>query len=306
LGGTMPLHRDRAEAALADLGRKLGLTPDGCAQGIYEIVNRQMALAVRTHVVERGRDPRRFALVAFGGAGPVHAYEVARHLRIGRIVYPPVAGVASALGFLISPFVVESVRTFPGRLDRLDWAFVAGLFADMERRARGQLGEAGADLARVSFERSADMRYVGQGYEVAVSLPRERLTRDLEPALRRAFQEAYQRRYGAHLTSVQVEAVHWRLTARVEGPQIEVTFPARDAAHAEKGRRQVFVPERGGYATCTVLDRYRLSPGTRLHGPVVVEERESTIFVGPSASAEVDGLGNLLVSFDDVLEEPEQ
>ena len=299
LGGAMPLHRDRAETALGDLGRRLGIGADACARGIFEIVNRQMALAMRTFVVERGRDPRRFTLVAFGGAGPIHAYEVARHLGIPRIVYPPAAGVASALGFLVSPFVVESVRTAPGRLERLDWTVVAGHFAEMEREARQLLLLAGADLAHAGFERQVDMRYAGQGYEVSVSLGDGALTSDAAAPLRAAFDAAYQRRYGTHLSSVSAEAVHWRLTARVEGSDADVTFPAAAAGRAEKGRRQVFVPERGEYLSCPVFDRYRLAPGTRFAGPALIEERESTIVVGPSASAEADALGNLLVTFHD-------
>ena len=178
LGGAMPLYRDRAEAALAGLGRWLGIGADRCARGVFEIVNRQMALAMRTHVVERGRDPRRFTLVAFGGAGPVHAYEVARHLGISRILYPPAAGVASALGFLVSPFVVDAVRTYPGRLGRLDWDAVAARFADMDAQVMALLRRADADVDRITMERRVDMRYAGQGYEVAVDLPPGQLGRE--------------------------------------------------------------------------------------------------------------------------------
>jgi N-methylhydantoinase A len=297
LGGSMELHCDLAETVLAELSQQLSIDTDACARGIFEIVNRQMALAMRTHVVERGHDPRRFTLVAFGGAGPVHAYEVARYLGIQQILYPPAAGVASALGFLVSPFVVEFARTYPGRLGRLDWAAVASRFEDMEGQAVRLLGQAGASTKRVTLERRVDMRYAGQGYEVPVQLPLGRLNHDLEVPLRRAFDEAYERRFGSHLTSVEAETIHWRLTARAERADIDVAFAAPIQANAEKRPRRAYFPELAGYMECAVFDRYRLAPGSRLHGPMLIEERESTIVVGPSADAEVDGLGNLLITF---------
>jgi N-methylhydantoinase A len=297
LGGTMPLHRDRAEAALAGLGRQLQIDAGRCAQGVFEIVNRQMALAMRTHVVERGRDPRRFTLVAFGGAGPVHAYEVARHLGILHILYPPAAGVASALGFLVSPFIVDAVRTYPGRLGRLDWDAVAARFADMEAQAMALLRRAGADVGRIAVERWVDMRYVGQGYEVAVDLPPGSPRQEMEATLRRAFDAAYARRYGTSLSSVDAEAVHWHFAARGGGREIDIQFAVPAGGEAGKPSRRAFFPELGDYARAAVLDRYRLAPGAVIRGPALVEERESTIVVGPSASAEVDALGNLLVTF---------
>jgi len=297
LGGAMPLYRDRAEAALAGLGRWLGIGADRCARGVFEIVNRQMALAMRTHVVERGRDPRRFTLVAFGGAGPVHAYEVARHLGISRILYPPAAGVASALGFLVSPFVVDAVRTYPGRLGRLDWDAVAARFADMDAQVMALLRRADADVDRITMERRVDMRYAGQGYEVAVDLPPGQLGREMEVPLRRAFDAAYTRRYGTHLSTVDAEAVHWRLAARVLSEDIDIQFAVPADGDAAKPSRRAFFPELGDYARAAVVDRYRLAPGAMVQGPALVEEGESTIVVGPSAAAEVDGVGNLLVTF---------
>jgi N-methylhydantoinase A len=297
LGGAMPLYRDRAETALAGLGRWLGIGADRCARGVFEIVNRQMALAMRTHVVERGHDPRRFTLVAFGGAGPVHAYEVARHLGISRILYPPAAGVASALGFLVSPFVVDAVRTYPGRLGRLDWDAVAARFADMDAQVMALLRRADADVDRITMERRVDMRYAGQGYEVAVDLPPGQLGREMEAPLRRAFDAAYMRRYGTHLSTVDAEAVHWRLAARVLSEDIDIQFAVPADGDAAKPSRRAFFPELGDYACAAVVDRYRLAPGAMVRGPAFVEEGESTIVVGPSAAAEVDGLGNLLVTF---------
>lgn len=297
LGGAMALDPSLADAALARLGAQVGIDSDACARGMYEIVNRQMSLAVQTHVVERGHDPRRFTLVAFGGAGPVHAYEVARHLGIRRLLYPPAAGVASALGFLVAPFAVHLVRTCSGRLGSINWMVVAERFKEMERQAHELLERGGASSGFVTFERGVDMRYAGQGYEVPVPLPDGPLREELEPPLRSAFDKAYERRFGSHLDSVEAEALHWRLTGRVQAADIALSFAAPVKANAVKGVRKAYFPEVSGFLDCTVYDRYRLVPRTRLQGPMLIEERESTIVVGPSADAQVDDLGSLIVTF---------
>jgi N-methylhydantoinase A len=293
----MTLDRDRAEAALARLGASLGLDAAGCARGIFEIVNSQMALAMQTHVVERGRDPRRFGLVAFGGAGPVHAYELARRLRIGRVVYPPAAGVASALGFLVAPFGVDLVRTLPGPLAGTDWAGVRARFVEMEAEARDLLGRAGASLAALELERRVDVRYAGQGYAVEVAIPELELGPGLAAPLRTAFEVAYERRFGSHLASASAEALHWRLAARVPVEAGELAFARTEGGDPRKGEREAYFPE-SGRVGAGVYDRYRLAPGARLDGPVLIEERESTVVVGPSGRVEADKLGNLVLTFD--------
>ena len=299
LGGKMKLYPERAQDALQTLGDRLGLSATACARGIYDVVNQQMALAMRTHVVERGYDPRRFTLVATGGAGPGHAYEVARHVGIRRILAPPGAGVASALGFLVAPFSVELVRTFPMRLGSIDWKLVAERYAEMERQATELLKRARADLDRAVFERRVDMRYVGQGYEVGASLPGGALSQAVEGELLARFEEAYRRRYGTFLRQTPAEALHWRLTARVHLEDTALEFPASIGGDARKGVRSAFLPEFKGYQECDVYDRYRLAPGWRARGPLLIEERESTIVVGPSAEAQADAFGNVIVTLDE-------
>lgn len=298
LGGTMALEPDRAHEALARLGATIGLDAESCARGILDIVNGQMALALQTHVVERGQDPRRFALVAFGGAGPVHAYELARRVGISEIICPPAAGVASALGFLVSPFSVDLVRTFPSQLGAIDWAGVAERFQQMEQQGRDLLTRAGAHLGRVELERSVDMRYAGQGYLVPVALPDGPMSPALEAELRQVFDEAYQGRYGSYLETVPAEAINWRLTARVPRGVPNATFAQRTAGEPLKGARHAYFAELDGFVECPVYDRYRLAAKTRLTGPALVEERESTIVVGPCAVAEADELGNLRLAID--------
>ncbi len=297
LGGAMELDADNAERALSRLGEEVGMGAEQCARGMFDIVNRQMALAMRTHVVERGHDPRAFTLVAFGGAGPVHAYEVARHLGIKQLICPPAAGVASALGFLVSPFSVDLAWTHPGKLGLLDWAPVVDRLEKMESHARDLLKKGGADTRSVEIDRRVDMRYVGQGYEVPVPLPGGDLGALLEPNLRTAFDRLYRDRFGTSLESAGVECVHWRLTARVESKQVSLTFPVEPRGEPQKGERRAYFPELDEYVTCPVFDRYQLAAGKNVSGPALIEERESTIVIGPSAGWHVDDLGNVLVSF---------
>ena len=298
LGGEMALRPDLASAALARLGDQIGLDEVGCARGIFEIVSDQMALAMQTHVVERGQDPRNFALVAFGGAGPVHAFEIARRLRIGRIVCPPSAGVASALGFLVSPFAIDLVRTALFRLGAVDWELVDHCYGEMEAQARDLLARSRADVDGVLFERTVDMRYGGQGYTVPVPIPPGRLSADLDVPLREAFDMAYARRFGSHLTTAPVDALHWRLSAKVPLPDITIAESELAAGDARKGEREAYFPSESASVLTPVFDRYRLPVGARIPGPALIEERESTIVVGPSGTVETDPLGNLLISLE--------
>jgi N-methylhydantoinase A len=295
LGGAMALDPEAAEAALAHLGERLGIDAEACARGMFEILNDQTSLALRTHVVERAHDPRRFALVASGGAGPVHAYEVARRLGIRVVVCPPAAGVASALGFLVSPFAVDLARTLPVRLGSVDWAGVEAVLAELAAEARELLARAGARVDDVVLERRVDMRYAGQGYEVPVALPDGPLGPHLEERLRADFDEGYRTRFGFQLTTAAVEGLHWHVAATVGGAEPLLEFAAGAGGDPVKGERHAYFPELSGRATATVYDRYALGAGVRVEGPALIEERESTIVVGPSGAAEVDELGNLRI-----------
>ncbi len=296
LGGEMRLDPAAARTALAELGKRLGIDAEACARGIFEVLNDQTSLALRTHIVERAYDPRNFTLVAFGGAGPVHAYEIARRLGIGEIVCPPAAGVASALGFLVSPFAVDLVRTLPSRLGAVDWARVGSLLDELRVEASELLTRAGAAEQDIVCERRVEMRYAGQGYEVPVALPDDELDAPIEGALRRAFDEAYRARYRFHLDSTPVEALHWRVAARVDRPDPAISFGASLDGEPVKGERDAFFPELDERSRATVYDRYRLPHGVTIDGPALIEERESSIVVGPSGSARVDEHGNIRIT----------
>jgi N-methylhydantoinase A len=253
------------------------------------------------HLAEKGRDPRRYTLVAFGGAGPVHAYDLARLLKMRRVLVPLGAGVASALGFLVAPPATDLVRSHVSRLERLDWAAVNALLAGMEEEGRALLLEAGAAPDEIRAAPGADMRHVGQGFEIPVPLPAMALGAADLPAIREAFFAAYRERFGRAMEELPIEALSWRVALSAPGRDIRMEGASRGAAesHADprraaRGTREVLF-EGAGWLPCTVYDRYALAPGAAFAGPALVEERESTCVVGPGATVSVDAFRNLVI-----------
>ena len=299
LGGEMNLNSQRAQEALEKrIARPLNLTLERAAWGIHEVVNENMANASRIHAVEKGIDPRRFSLVAFGGAGPVHAYQVAEKLRLETIVVPPGAGVCSAFGFLLAPMSFDLSRSYIARLESFQWDRLNSIYAEMEAKGRELLLEAGVAREEMEFLRSSDMRYVGQGFEITVSLPGGEYGPKHLGKIRRAFEEEYQRIYQRLCPEIPIESVNWRLAAT--GPRPEVlagTWWSKGAnlSEALKGRRMVYLPAAGKYEEVPVYDRYRLPIGVEIDGPAIVEERESTLVMSGPGTARVDESGNLVV-----------
>jgi N-methylhydantoinase A len=295
LGGEMALQLGDVQRAVADrLAAPLGLSVEKLALGIQSIVNENMAAATRMHLAEKGRDPRDYALVAFGGAGPVHAYALARLLKIGRIIIPLGAGVISALGFLVAAPATDDVRGHVARLEKLDFEAINALYAEMEADARALLLAAGAADDEIRFEWSADMRHVGQGFEIPVKLRRHPLGATDLPEIRRAFFGAYAARFDRVVEDVPIEAMNWRLHAEGPGSSISLARAGDGAETAGRGSREV-VFDGIGALSCPVYDRYALAAGTVLAGPAVIEERESTCVVGPGASISIDWFMNLII-----------
>lgn len=292
LGGEIALDREAAEEALVGVGSRLGLDMQATARGIFDIVNSQMSLALQTHVIERGEDPRAFTMVAFGGAGPVHAYEVARRLGIQRVVCPPAAGVASAVGFLVAPPAVDLVRTYPAKLRDVDWTGVAERFGEMEAEVRVLLA-ASSDETSLELERLVDMRYAGQGYTVSVQLPDGPLNASMNDLLHLRFTETYHHRFGAKLESVEPETLHWRLRGRVETVQESFAFETSRSNGGRPRSRPAYFPEANDFIECLVYDRYALEPDVPIAGPALIQERETTVVVGPRGTICADSHGNL-------------
>jgi N-methylhydantoinase A len=299
LGGRMTLDPGRARRAIdKKVARPLGLSIGEAALGMHAIVNENMANAARIHTVERGHDPAAYTLVAFGGAGPVHAYGVARRLGIKRIIVPQSAGVGSALGLHLAPRSYHLARTVIGTLQGLDWSAVERAYAEMTREAVDVLKDAGVKRRDISFIRIADMRYAGQRKELAVALPTGRLSTRKAAAIRRAFEDSYERVYRRIHDGHDVETLTWRLVA--EGPPIVNAAelhhaPQNDSRRALTGRRPMLFEGWSKARDCAVYDRRLLAPGRRVRGPAAIEETESTIIVGPDAQAVVDDYGNIVI-----------
>jgi N-methylhydantoinase A len=300
LGGEMPLELAAVERVIeAELARPLGLSVIEAAAGIHSIVNENMAAATRMYIAEKGRDPRRYAMLAFGGAGPVHAYQLAKLLKLKRIICPLGAGVMSALGFLVAAPAIDLVRSYVTRLTDIDWRHLNVLYTEMAQEARSLLKEAGADDASISIRRHADMRYVGQGFEIDVPLPDGALSAQSAAQMRDAFLNSYRSLFDREIREVPTEALTWRLSATAPVPNVTLNFAGQriDSGPRRKGTRKVYFPGTG-FVDCPVYNRYALMPGTSLHGPAVIEERESTVVAGPDARFFVDDHLNLIVDID--------
>jgi N-methylhydantoinase A len=297
LGGKMKLDLDGARKALARLGVKLHMTAEQVAWGIHQIVNENMANAARAHLGERGKDPRRMPMYAFGGAGPVHGYRVAEILRLPALISPFGAGVGSTFGLLAAPLAFDFVRSAYSRLDALDWQFANGLLDDMSEEGRRVLESSDLSARDISYQRTADMRYVGQGHEVSVRLPNGALSADHLQPITAAFDETYRALYGRRGPDVPLEVINWRVVASGPRPEMNFKLPqdASNRGDACKGSRRAYFPECENYVDTTVFDRYALKPGMQFSGPAIVEERESTLIIGTSGTARVDERLNVIV-----------
>jgi N-methylhydantoinase A len=299
LGGGMALDLEGARAAIkAHIGDPLGLSVEQAAWGMHQIVNETMASAARVHTIERGKDPRSLPVYAFGGAGPVHGYRVAQALGAPQLIAPFGAGVMSALGFLCAPLAFDFVRSAPGQLATIDWTLINSLLDTMVAEGEALLVASGVPATQTSYQRLAELRYVGQGHEIRVPLPVGTLGMDSLPVLRNSFEAEYQRLYGRLGPPVPLEAITWRVIASGPRPAVQLLVQAQGSGNAEearKGQRSIYLPEADGMSDVPVYDRYRLGPGAAFSGPAIIEERESTLIIGPGGRGLVDQLGNIVV-----------
>jgi N-methylhydantoinase A len=301
LGGEMRLDVHAARAAVAGLAGPLGLSVEEAAAGIHRVVNENMAGAARMHAIERGRDIRRCALVATGGAGPVHAWGVARGLGIRTLVFPPLAGVASAFGMLTAARSFDFVRSMPSALGEVSWREVRGVIAELAREGVETLAHAGVAQADVTVALSVDVRHRGQGDSITVALG-DRLAEDGARHVEQAFEAGYVDLYGRRPPGVEAEVLSWRV--RVSGPAPAIASgsgPADGRPHAGGGarRRPIWSPEIGGMVDAEVVERSELASGRLVRGPAVVQEAESTVVIGGAGTGRVDGCGALVVEIDD-------
>ena len=237
-------------------------------------------------------------MLAMGGAGPVHAVRVAQKIGIQWVIMPAAAGVFSALGLLVAPLAFDNVRTRYMILKEADLATVAALFREMESDGLRQLAGRGIRKETCIVQRSADMRYHGQGHEINVLLPGGEVNEQWIKEAYEAFDRTYRAIYHRSLDEIPVEAVNWRCvvsSTAEEIPMETVPYHCSTSEAALKGHRPVFFPFGQESIPCPVYERNRLLPGFRLEGPAIIEELESTAVIHPGDLVEVDGSGNLIV-----------
>jgi len=298
LGGRMELDLEGARCAIKEhIADKLQMSTEEAAWGIHQVVNENMANAARVHLLERGTDPQQFPVFAFGGAGPVHGFRIAQALGSPALIAPLGAGVMSSVGFLTAPLAFDFVRSWRAPLAQLDWGRANALLAEMTAEGRALLELSGVAAQEISLDREADMRYVGQGHEIRVPLASGTLNEAGVPALLTSFEEMYRQLYGRLGPPVSVEIINWRVA--LSGPKPNVRLQMERAAQTDadprKGTRRAYFHDRGGFVETPVYDRYRLTPGASLAGPAIVEERESTMIVGPGGECRIDDQWNLIV-----------
>ncbi|HEY2032174.1 MAG TPA: hydantoinase/oxoprolinase family protein [Rhizomicrobium sp.] len=289
LGGDMKLDRPAAETAMGRLAKALDTDVAHTADGIYRIVAETMAGAARAHLTDRGVDHRGMPLLAFGGAGPVHACAVGGLLGSTAVIFPPQASVLSAFGTLVTPVRLDLVRSALGNLESLDWKEVDRLLNEMIDEAAAALEQAGCERKTVRFIFGADLRYFGQQNELGITFDKDpREGRDIA-TIRNAFEAAYHAQYGVNPSHVPLEIVSWRLTA--QGPNIDFkgTPPAARAPAAPKTERKIALWPSAG--PVPVYDRLSLATNQKIAGPAIIEERETTIVLPPKWEAVVNELG---------------
>lgn len=289
LGGTMQISTDRMKRILKSTAKSFGMTSDALAAGIIRIVNSNMEKALRVISIEKGYNPADFALVSFGGAGSLHAADLARTLNISTVIIPSNPGIYSAMGMLFSDFIKDYSRTI--LLPAIPDSFrkITASFKPLEVKAVSEMAGEGVPKSRIRIEKMVDVRYTGQSYELTVPFTKNYTG---------LFHNAHEHRYGYSDLNREPEVVNIRIkcTGKTRHPNIKPgdTKKTASAKTALIGKRTVFDGE--SFTVCSVYDRDKLAPGMKFRGPAVAHEYSSTIYIPPDFRAETDKLGNLILS----------
>ena len=296
LGGEIVLDRRRAEAAMEEkIARPLGLSVTQAAEGVYRIINANMAAALRVVSVEKGYDPREFALVVAGGAGPLHAGMIARELEIPLILVPRESSVFCAAGMLISDLRHDYVRAFTSDWAKISLAEVNDVLKAMEKEGRANLDQEGIPAERVHIESSLDIRYVGQFHEVEVAAPTQLAGDDLKEVERR-FHHIHDTLYGYSMPEAPLEVINLRVSAVgvTDKPRLQsAPFVGVDPTPARKGQRRAFFA--GEWCETPVYDGLKCDHGFTVDRPALVEQPNTTILVPPAYRLVCDAYRNYIV-----------
>lgn len=297
LGGRMKLDLPAAQTALDTIADPLGISAAEAAWGIHQVVAESMANAARIHLVEKGKDPRFYSMIGFGGAGPAFAARVARILGVSEVIIPPASGAASAFGFLTAPLSFDHVRSHRTVLTaEMDMAEIARICDELAAEGRVQLARAGVAETDITIERAADMRLVGQLHEITVPLPAGDLNAEAYAAICAAFERVYSARYTQVPNDARLEILSFRSRASGPVPQLTVRQAGvgGTAGDGRKGTRKTYFA--GEWCDAGIYDRYSLRPGHEITGPAIIEEHESTTIIPPGDQVSIDETGNLRIA----------
>ena len=296
LGGQMPLDKAAAEGAITlNLIKDTGLTPIEIAAGIHEIVNENMASAARVYVAEKGKAPSNLSLIAFGGAGPVHAVGLAKKLGCPEVIVPPFSGVMSSLGLLTAPVAFERSKAVRKTLPSLELEIIEDYYNELEEEASSLM----PDKSNLLIRRTADLRFSGQDYPLEIEVDKSLSESDILEILEQRFINLYHELYGKVDDDNLVELASIRVYATQPIPELSVVGRTSAVDGQPKGSRDVYVSSIDGICNIPVYEREDLRVGQKIMGPVVIEERESTTFIGLGDSVIVNEVGCLVVKIAD-------
>ncbi len=300
LGGEMMLDPDAALAAIRKkIAEPLGLDPISAAAGILRIANANMERALKVSSAERGYDPRDFSLIAFGGAGPVHAAALAKEVGFASVLVPESPGVFSAFGLLVADLRHDFVRSYMVGLDQVSTKMLTSFYADLQALGEQALKDDGLDEQRWTFQRTADLRYVGQAYEVNVAFPDGSIDADTVAEVKSRFHGEHQRLFAHSAEDDPVEFVSLRMvaTGSVDAPTFRKQ-PALSTPVSQADTRDVYFEEANGFTACPIYQRQNLYPGAEFQGPAIIEQLDTTTVVHPGQTVSVDDWGSLIIGME--------
>lgn len=295
-GGSLELDAGVAESVVEETaGDPLGYDPVTAARGIHRIVNAKMAEQLRLQTVEQGIDPRDYAMFAMGGAGPIHAGKLAAELNIGTVIVPPTPGVLSARGLLTADIEHEHNATFRGRLSEVEPADIEAAFQTLVEQGDDAMAREGVEGFQVT--RQADIRYVGQSFEIALEFPNEAVTEDVLAETRERFHERHRQKYGHENPDDPVEFVTLRVVHTYTPPSLEDVYrePGESLSHARRKTSLVSFPDVDGPVETAIYERSKLPFDVGFDGPAVIEQEDTTTVVYPGQRGAVDERGNVFI-----------
>jgi N-methylhydantoinase A/oxoprolinase/acetone carboxylase beta subunit len=304
LGGTMKLDKEGARRGVEEkVAKPLGVSFIQAVWGIHDLINETMAAAAKTHIAEKGGNPKIVTIAAFGGAGPVHAYGLAKKLGAPRMLVPPNAGVGSAMGFFTAPRAFDLLRSHKVSLSNVAFAGIEDIFKRLEADAAKILKKEAAD-DMIQYARSVDMRFVGQGSEMNIPVSAGDFAKFRKEEIRKLFDDAYEKLYGRTYPESEVEFINFKVRASLPERLLQLPKLSKKKGQtikgAIKGQRPAYSPIARDFIPYTVYDRYKLFPGAHFQGPAIIEEKESTLIAGEDAKVRVDNFGFLWIDLKEV------